>query len=60
MNGENCEVCGRAIRMSIFKNTGVCCELCRKLHSGEISREKYDKEFEQKIVRISSVTHSSK
>lgn len=59
MNGEICEVCGREVKVSIFKNTGVCCELCRKLRAGEITREKYDKEFGSGI-QASTVIHSFK
>ena len=57
MNGEICEVCGREIKVSIFKNTGVCCELCRKLRAGEITRDKYDKEFGKFLPRLQAVTH---
>lgn len=32
---QKCEMCNRKIEIAIFKNTGVCCELCRKLRDGE-------------------------
>jgi hypothetical protein len=34
-----CKVCSGKIVMTIFKNTGVCCELCRKVDAGEITKE---------------------
>ena len=30
-----CIICGSKIEVMIFKNTGVCCELCRKKRDGE-------------------------
>lgn len=37
-----CTVCRGRIVMQIFKGTGVCCELCRKVETGEITKEEAD------------------
>jgi len=34
---EFCRICKEKIVMQIFKGTGVCCELCRKVDVGEMS-----------------------
>ena len=27
---DDCKICGKPIQVQIFRNTGVCSELCRK------------------------------
>lgn len=39
---EFCKICRGKIDMQIFKGTGVCCELCRKVNIGEITKEEAD------------------
>lgn len=39
---EFCWICKEKIVMQIFKGTGVCCELCRKVNVGEITKEEAD------------------
>lgn len=34
-----CGECGGKIHVMAFRNTGVCCELCRKSRDGEITRK---------------------
>lgn len=36
---EFCTVCGGIVAMQIFKGTGYCCELCRKVGTDEMTRE---------------------
>lgn len=36
---QACSQCKRPIDMQIFKGTGVCCELCRKIRDGDITAE---------------------
>jgi hypothetical protein len=42
-----CTACRGKISMQIFMNTGVCCELCRKVDKGEISHEEWTERMEQ-------------
>jgi hypothetical protein len=35
---EICIMCGARIKTMCFKNTGVCCELCRKDRDGDHSK----------------------
>jgi hypothetical protein len=37
---ELCVMCGRKIAVAIFKNNGVCCELCRKDRDGDHGEHK--------------------
>lgn len=39
--GTTCEVDGYEIKVMAFKNTGVCCEACRKRRDNEISESEY-------------------
>ena len=36
---EFCYECENPVRMQIFKGTGVCCELCRKIRDGLVTQE---------------------
>lgn len=29
---EVCDICGKIVRMMVFRGTGVCSEGCRKIH----------------------------
>ena len=33
----NCKVCGRTIGVLIFRGTGICCDICRKVNDGVIT-----------------------
>jgi predicted nucleic acid-binding Zn ribbon protein len=35
MPDEKCSVCTRPIRTMVFKDTGVCSDLCRKKRDGD-------------------------
>ena len=39
---DHCEVCGTRIRTMIFRGTHLCSDLCRKVKSGELTREAAD------------------
>lgn len=32
-----CKVCGRTIAVLIFRGTGICCDICRKVDDGVIT-----------------------
>jgi hypothetical protein len=34
-----CRMCGRPIHILINQGTGICCEMCRKIETGELSAE---------------------
>lgn len=42
-HGTHCSECGAEIKVICFTTTGVCSELCRKVHAKEMSREEYDR-----------------
>lgn len=47
---DRCAVDGKEIKVMSFKGMGVCSELCRKLHAGEMSLLDYEKEKEDKRI----------
>jgi ribosome-binding protein aMBF1 (putative translation factor) len=34
-NPKRCKICGRTIKVMIFRGTGYCCENCRKIGEPE-------------------------
>ena len=54
---EKCKVCGLKVKIAIFKGTGLCSDLCRKVDKGDMTKEemqaqksaarKYAKKFTQ-------------
>lgn len=47
--GYFCTECRDEIQMQIFRGTGVCSELCRKLHDGEITPDEWDERRKQRV-----------
>lgn len=43
MENNTCQVCGVDIKTQIFRNTGVCCDIHRKVLRGEMTLEEADR-----------------
>lgn len=50
--GHFCSECHDEIKMQIFRGTGVCSELCRKLHDGEITHDEWDERRKQRVQGV--------
>jgi len=46
-----CGACGNEIKVMAYRNTGVCCELCRKLRAGEINQSDWIKQSRSLMKR---------
>ena len=48
---ELCTECHEPVAIQIMKGTGLCSELCRKLHVGEITPDQWDERRRQRDVQ---------
>jgi hypothetical protein len=48
---EFCKICKDKIVIQIFKGTGVCCELCRKVDIGEVGHIEWAERMDQRDAR---------
>jgi predicted nucleic acid-binding Zn ribbon protein len=41
---DKCEVCGNQVKVQIFRGSHLCSDLCRKVKSGELTKEQADEQ----------------